>query len=154
MTKSYVGTKIVIAWPATQTINRGANTVEEPGYSVKYEDGYTSWSPEATFDAAYLELPNTSGLLPHQIRVVAEFIQNKDRHEKLTAFLRTDTFANLDILEKERLARQCGLMAELSDVLAERIEAFREPQLGGEGGDEVESDVTSPDPATENEDQP
>lgn len=154
MTNTYVGTKIVTAWPQSKTSADGVSVVEQEGYAVKYEDGYISWSPEATFDAAYLVLPNTSGLTQEQIRVVAEFVQNKDRYEKLRAFFGTDDYANLDLYEKERLARQYGLMVELGDVLSERIEAFRGPELGGEGGDEVEADVTSPDPAAENEDRP
>lgn len=138
MTKSYVGTKIVTAWPETRTINRGDSAVEEPGYAVKYEDGYISWSPKSSFDAAYLELPDISGLLPHQIRVVAEYVQTKDRYTKLHAFLGTDTFVGLDMHEKERLARQCGVMSELVAVLAERIEAFREPVSTGDDGDVVD----------------
>lgn len=42
----YIGTKIIEAMPS-----RGPNG--EPGYSVRYEDGYTSWSPAAAFEKAY-----------------------------------------------------------------------------------------------------
>lgn len=46
MTKCYIGTKQIWAWPQEKD---GA-----PGYAVKYPDGYTSWSPKDVFEAAYL----------------------------------------------------------------------------------------------------
>lgn len=46
MTKYYIGTKQILAWPQDKD---GA-----PGYAVKYPDGYTSWSPKEVFEAAYL----------------------------------------------------------------------------------------------------
>jgi hypothetical protein len=45
MTHRYIGTKEVVAWPADKE--------GKAGYAVKYEDGYTSWSPQDTFEAAY-----------------------------------------------------------------------------------------------------
>lgn len=45
VTATYIGTKIITAWHETRDGNEG--------YAVKYEDGYTSWSPKATFEAAY-----------------------------------------------------------------------------------------------------
>ena len=41
----YIGTKIVRAEPQ--------NKADQRGYKVVYEDGYVSWSPEATFERAY-----------------------------------------------------------------------------------------------------
>jgi hypothetical protein len=55
----YYGTKKVTAWS-----QRRANS-EEPGYAVRYEDGYTSWSPKATFEAAYQ--PTTALSFGHAI---------------------------------------------------------------------------------------
>jgi len=49
MTQHYIGTKQITAWPQTHEDGR-------PGYAVKYPDGYTSWSPKATFEAAYLPM--------------------------------------------------------------------------------------------------
>ena len=49
MTHKYIGTKIVTAWQA-------ANAEGQPGYGVKYEDGYTSWSPKEAFEAAYRDI--------------------------------------------------------------------------------------------------
>lgn len=57
----YVGTKIIFANPMTRgeynelrgwTIPPNENPADE-GFLVKYEDGYISWSPKETFEAAY-----------------------------------------------------------------------------------------------------
>lgn len=52
--KAYVGTKVVSAWPEV----RG----EDDGYGVRYEDGYVSWSPKATFEKHYREIGPTKGM--------------------------------------------------------------------------------------------
>lgn len=46
MTQHYIGSKQVLAWPEERD--------GKPGYTVKYPDGYTSWSPKNTFESAYL----------------------------------------------------------------------------------------------------
>lgn len=46
MTKTYYGTKRILAWSQQ-------NTDGEDGYAVKYSDGYTSWSPKKVFEDAY-----------------------------------------------------------------------------------------------------
>jgi Protein of unknown function (DUF2829) len=50
-TQDYYGTKKVTAWEQ-------ANPKDEtqPGYAVKYADGYTSWSPKDVFEEAYQPL--------------------------------------------------------------------------------------------------
>lgn len=45
MTHKYIGTKEVVAWATDRD--------GKPGYSVKYADGYISWSPKAAFEEAY-----------------------------------------------------------------------------------------------------
>ena len=44
MTQHFVGTKIIEAWPAQKDY--------ADGYSVKYADGYISWSPKEVLEAA------------------------------------------------------------------------------------------------------
>lgn len=46
MTQHYIGTKQIEAYEQDKDGN--------PGYAVKYSDGYTSWSPRDVFEAAYL----------------------------------------------------------------------------------------------------
>lgn len=46
MTQFYIGSKQVIAWEQEKE--------GQAGYAVKYPDGYLSWSPERSFEDAYL----------------------------------------------------------------------------------------------------
>ena len=46
--KLFYGTKLVLAEPQEKQ--------GKEGYAVKYNDGYTSWSPKDVFDAAYQSL--------------------------------------------------------------------------------------------------
>ena len=45
MTKKYIGTKTITAWA---TEKDGVS-----GYTMKYADGYASWSPKSAFEEAY-----------------------------------------------------------------------------------------------------
>ena len=45
MTRTYIGTKIVTAYPQEKD--------GKPGYGVIYADGYTSWSPKEVFEESY-----------------------------------------------------------------------------------------------------
>ena len=57
MTHQYIGFKVVTAWPM-EAIDTVTGAVRE-GYSVKYEDGYHSWSPKDVFERAYVPIdPN------------------------------------------------------------------------------------------------
>lgn len=55
MTRDYYGTKRVTAWPEMKEFKaqEGDSVITAPGYAVKYEDGYTSWSPKDVFEKAY-----------------------------------------------------------------------------------------------------
>ena len=53
--KTYIGTKIIQAYPDFKD--------GKPGYVVIYPDGYKSWSPEAVFEAAYREITEAEKLL-------------------------------------------------------------------------------------------
>ena len=68
MSKQYIGSKIVKAWPAWRCTFLGSKVmyvctdevipsgcVAEEGYRVEYEDGYLSWSSREVFEAAYRE---------------------------------------------------------------------------------------------------
>ena len=60
--KQYIGTKIVEAAPAIRKGGKAYDLTwpipksmepEEPGYRVRYPDGYESWSPKDVFEEAY-----------------------------------------------------------------------------------------------------
>jgi hypothetical protein len=60
MEQDYYGTKRVTAWPETRNeffqTTETYKPEEKDGYGVKYEDGYTSWSPKDVFEKAYQPL--------------------------------------------------------------------------------------------------
>lgn len=73
MSKQYIGSKIVNAWPAWRCTFLGSKVMyvcmdevvpsgckAEEGYRVEYEDGYLSWSPKEVFEAAYRETTGMS----------------------------------------------------------------------------------------------
>jgi hypothetical protein len=116
MTQHYVSTKIVQAWPQDRQ--------DEPGYAVKYEDGYISWSPAPQFEAASVALGQVGHLPPHQQRVVAELEQLADRVTKLEAFLATPFYASLDDDEKQLMKMQADAMVLYMGILNTRANKF------------------------------
>jgi len=62
--KLYVGTKLITAVPMDEAAfaaykNEGGRLLGDQnreGYKVTYPDGYLSWSPKETFEAAYREV--------------------------------------------------------------------------------------------------
>lgn len=62
MTQDYYGTKRVTAWAQERD--------GQPGYGVKYADGYQSWSPRETFEAAYQ--PVTAMSFGHALAALKE----------------------------------------------------------------------------------
>lgn len=96
----------------------------QPGYAVKYPDGYVSWSPKAVFEAAYLAIGHIGHMPAHQQRVIGEKAQLDDRLAKLAGFIDTPVFAGLPEAEQGRLLRQSIAMRDYAAALSERIEAF------------------------------
>ena len=117
MTKHYIGTKIVLAWPEVKD--------EKEGYAVKYADGYTSWSPKDVFEAAYVDIGHVGHLESWQQRVVGEKAELDAKLVKLDAALENDE-NKLYMADSQRalLNRQSDAMRAYSAILAERIAAF------------------------------
>lgn len=67
MDQFYVGTKII---EGGEEEKDGA-----PGYAVKYEGGYTSWSPKDVFERAYLPMGSYKGA-PNNNRVTEEMVDD------------------------------------------------------------------------------
>ena len=63
-------------------------------------------------------------LLPHEQRVVDERQELEAKLSKLRDFLKTDICLSLPVNERSLLARQARVMAEYSEILAERINSF------------------------------
>lgn len=61
----YVGVKVIQAWPMWRREflrRRGPepdlSVEDQPGYLVRYPDGYESWSPKAAFEETYSVMPS------------------------------------------------------------------------------------------------
>ena len=61
---------------------------------------------------------------PYQERVVTEKKELDEKIAKLTAFFKTQTYAEIDQAEAHRLIMQAGAMSVYSQVLGDRIAAF------------------------------
>lgn len=130
--KKYIGTKQVEAEPMTMgeayrrnllQNGRVSNDSEKdnPGFYVRYQDGYESWSPAETFNKAYklADTPLDRMIIEHQ-----ELI---DKINKLKEFIFR---LNFDIKESEKITSemrillnmQLHIMIEYSLILKERIE--------------------------------
>lgn len=93
--EKYIGTKLIeaqFAYRITEpdgavwyTTNEGMGihqaAKKDAGYQVKYQDGYTSWSPKEVFESAYLPLHVNSNLKTDRPSIsqqmVDEFIVEK-----------------------------------------------------------------------------
>lgn len=116
MTQSYIGTKQVLAWEQEKD--------GQPGYAVKYPDGYVSWSPKNVFEEAYLPMGNIDHLQAHQQRVIGEHVQLKTKVDKLIAFINGDGFLKLAKDDQKLLAQQLLCMASYQAILGVRMERF------------------------------
>lgn len=56
----YIGTKLIEAEPCPAWKDAGGHKTGDPGYRVRYSDGYESWSPKDVFEAAYRRTDNMS----------------------------------------------------------------------------------------------
>lgn len=54
--RRFIGAKLVEAEPCAAWKDMGGHKTGDPGYKVRYSDGYESWSPKETFEKAYLPL--------------------------------------------------------------------------------------------------
>ena len=90
--KTYVGTKIVNAaaltkgeyndvrgWktPKEEDPKQSGYLVEYPGSPANHPDfaNYISWSPATEFEKSYMDLGDVERYEPHQVRMVAEYLQ-------------------------------------------------------------------------------
>lgn len=94
-------------------------TIQSNGASVKLERDPV-WIKATDFVSPPQHMP------PHQMRVIEELEQLRDRLEKLNAFINGNSpvFANLDEGEKMRLHEQATHMADYADVLERRVVRF------------------------------
>lgn len=78
MTTMYIGVKKVLAWEEERN--------GKAGYAVKYEDGYTSWSPADVFEKSYFRISDIEGnsLTESDITRFFDTVEAKKMGEKTT----------------------------------------------------------------------
>ena len=124
--KKYIGTKQVEAEPMTMgeaykrnllQTGRVPNDSEKdnPGFYVRYQDGYESWAPAETFCKAY-KLADTP-----LDRLIIEHQELRDKINKLKKFLSSEGFDSLNYKMRTLLDKQYQVMIEYSLILKERI---------------------------------
>lgn len=124
--KKYIGKKSVEAEPMTlgEYINRfGRNPYEdgdmhgnnEVGYLVKYEDGYESWSPQGVFEKVYKPADTFID------RLMVEYDELENKFKKLTEFISTKTFEDLDKAEQSLLLQQHKCILTYTNILHKRM---------------------------------
>ena len=124
--KKYIGTKQVEAEPMTMgeaykrnllQTGRVPNDSEKdnPGFYVRYQDGYESWSPAETFYEAY-KLADTP-----LDRLIIEHQELIDKINKLEKFLSSEGFDSLNYKMQTLLDMQLRSLIEYSFILEERI---------------------------------
>ena len=124
--EKYIGTKQVEAEPMTMgeaykrnllQVGRVPNDSEKdnPGFYVRYQDGYESWSPAETFNKAY-KLADTP-----LDRMIIEREELSNKIDKLEKFICNEKFNSLNNKQRILLNMQLHSMIEYSLILKERI---------------------------------
>ena len=124
--KKYIGTKQVEAEPMTMEeaykrnllqTGRVPNDSEKdnPGFYVRYQDGYESWSPAETFCKAY-KLADTP-----LDRLIIEHQELRDKINKLKEIMCRKEFCDFDYKQRILLNMQLRSMLEYLFIVEERI---------------------------------
>lgn len=118
MTQEYLGVKQVTAWEEEKD--------GQPGYAIKYPDGYRSWSPKAVFEEAYLPLGHISHLPAHEQRMIGEYAYLSKLTAGAYAFLDKIHAGEAPIqagsIEHRNLKVQAGYMRQYQGALYDRID--------------------------------
>lgn len=105
MTQHYYGRKIVLAWEQEKD--------GVAGYSVRYNDGYTSWCPKDKFEEDNIALGHKLGMYPQELQKVLARIAEID--------VRLHEIAGEEG-ELARMERECINL--LQGILLKRVEAY------------------------------
>ena len=124
--KKYIGTKQIEAEPMTMgeayrrnllQTGRVPNDSEKdnPGFYVRYQDGYESWSPAETFNKAYkiADTPLDRMIIEHQ--------ELRDKINKLKEIMCRKEFCDFDYKQRILLDMQLRSMLEYLFIVEERI---------------------------------
>ena len=124
--KKYIGTQQVEAEPMTMREAYKRNLLQKgkvpndseknnPGFFIKYQDGYESWSPAESFCKTY-KFANTP-----LDRMIIEREELSNKIDKLEKFICSEKFNSLNDKQRILLNMQLHSMIEYSLILKERI---------------------------------
>lgn len=82
--RQYIGTKLIEAEPANRVDGKiqpadwpiPNDALVEPGYKVRYPDGYESWSPKEVFERAYLPVEVNKNLKTDQPSISQKMVDD------------------------------------------------------------------------------
>lgn len=74
--KQYIGTKLIDAEFCPAWKDCGEHKTGDPGYRVRYPDGYESWSPRDVFERAYLPVTVNSHLRTDAPSISQEMVED------------------------------------------------------------------------------
>lgn len=131
--KKFIGTKEVEAGPMTmgeayrRSLLQNGEMLNEtnkdaPGYYIKYENGYESWSPKDVFDKVY---KCSESFLD---RLCIERDNLADKLGKLYTFISSPKFEDTikDRQQRKLLLKQGNCMANYLNVLNQRIDLLKQ----------------------------
>lgn len=126
--EQYIGVKLINATPSLRT----EGNISNEGYTVIYEDGYTSWSPKEVFEKAYIKYQPYRDITrvdgehqEFQMRVIIEAEQLQNKIDKLEIFIKNNiNFELISNDEQNRLKQQLLAMQYYVTILTERINNF------------------------------
>lgn len=126
----YVGTKILEATEKTlgeyNTFRGWEIPADEdpttPGYLVRYDNGYVSWSPKNVFETSYIAIGPLDGTLSMDVvRMLGETAELHDKFIKLRSFIGTETYVSLPVAEQVDLNVQHKAMQTHLQMLQRRL---------------------------------
>lgn len=95
---------------------------DEPGYIVKYADGYVSWSPKEAFENAYKVAETSLDIMRIESQEVKECLM------KLNEFMYSEKIISLSDADVCRLRNQKSAMENYLNILLLRIHDAGHPK--------------------------
>mgnify|MGYP000046418872 CR=1 FL=1 len=116
--QTYIGVKMIEAEPCPAWKDSGKHKKGDPGYKVRYPDGYESWSPKDVFEAAYFPLEKSDSISEEDVMSFIDRDSEEIRKmgEKTTA-LKVDAITGFSFLE----GSACVDPANYSEEVGSRI---------------------------------
>ncbi|MGA1048396.1 MAG: Gp49 family protein [Minisyncoccia bacterium] len=101
--KNYMGVKLIKAkkmtmneWHKLNGSEISSEQSDSEGYMVKYSDEYTSWSPKAVFESAYLELEEGTKITEKDVDNFIDEVEGTDMNTGKSTLTHVGTITGFD----------------------------------------------------------